>query len=89
MGIKGHPARFPIALPGFYIDFLTDEGDLVVDIFSGSNTTGLAAEQRKRKWITIELNQEYMATSVLRFSDTEAQAKERYESLMNGQSLVL
>ena len=89
LGIKGHPARFPIALPGFYIDFLTDEGDLVVDIFSGSNTTGLAAEQRKRRWITIELNQEYMATSVLRFSDTEAQAKERYESLMNGQSLVL
>jgi len=89
LGIKSHPARFPITLPGFYIDFLTDEGDLVVDIFSGSNTTGLAAEQRRRRWITIELNQEYMATSVLRFSKTEIQAEERYRLLMSGQSIVL
>src|SRR6185437_771852 len=35
-----HPARFPEALPKFFIEFLTSPGDCVVDIFSGSNTTG-------------------------------------------------
>src|SRR5215212_4197058 len=39
-GIKGHPARFPPQLPEFFIKLLTDTGDLVVDIFAGSNTTG-------------------------------------------------
>ncbi len=89
LGIKSHPARFPIALPEFYINFLTEPEDLVVDIFSGSNTTGLAAEQLGRRWISLELSQEYMATSILRFSGSEEQAKERYNSLMNGKSLIL
>ncbi len=40
-----HPARFPAKIPAFFIDMLTDPGDLVVDIFAGSNTTGWAAEQ--------------------------------------------
>ena len=37
--VKAHPARFPQKLPTFFINFLTEPGDLVVDIFSGSNTT--------------------------------------------------
>ena len=40
VGIKGHPARFPAKLPEFFIRMLTEPGDLVVDIFGGSNTTG-------------------------------------------------
>ena len=44
MGIPPHPARFPRALPEFFIKFLTDPGDTVMDIFAGSNTTGEAAE---------------------------------------------
>lgn len=47
IGIKAHPARFPSKLPEFFIKMLTDEGDLVVDIFGGSNTTGYVAEQLK------------------------------------------
>jgi DNA modification methylase len=43
VGAKSHPARFPARLPGFFIKMLTDPGDLVVDIFAGSNTTGFAA----------------------------------------------
>ncbi|MFF5341692.1 DNA methyltransferase [Streptomyces althioticus] len=50
----GHPARFPMKLPSFFIEMLTDPGDLVVDFFSGSNTTGRAAETLERKWISIE-----------------------------------
>ena len=48
-GVKSHPARFPIGLPEFFIKFLTEEGDLVVDIFGGSNTTGYTAEKLHRK----------------------------------------
>ena len=35
VGTKGHPARFPAKLPEFFIKFLTDPGDVVVDIFAG------------------------------------------------------
>jgi DNA modification methylase len=43
-GLKIHPARFPASLPDFFVKMLTDEGDLVVDPFGGSNTTGMVAE---------------------------------------------
>ncbi|MGA3371664.1 MAG: site-specific DNA-methyltransferase [Terracidiphilus sp.] len=67
IGIKGHPARFPSKLPEFFIRLLTDPGDLVVDIFAGSNTTGMVAEAEGRRWLAFELNREYIAASVLRF----------------------
>ena len=44
VGVRPHPARFPEKLPTFFIEFLTDPGDTVLDIFAGSNTTGSAAE---------------------------------------------
>jgi site-specific DNA-methyltransferase (cytosine-N4-specific) len=67
IGVKGHPARFPSKLPEFFIRLLTDPGDLVVDIFAGSNTTGMVAEAEGRRWLAFELNREYVAASVLRF----------------------
>src|SRR5712692_9052613 len=54
-GQKVHPARFPAALPEFFIKFLTDSGDLVVDPFAGSNTTGSVAEDLDRRWLAFEL----------------------------------
>lgn len=66
-GIAPHPARFPQSLPEFFIKFLTDEGDTVVDIFAGSNTTGAAAEALGRKWIALECNQDYLIGSAFRF----------------------
>ncbi|WOF23659.1 site-specific DNA-methyltransferase [Microbacterium betulae] len=65
--IKSHPARFPNDLPKFFIEFLTSPGDVVVDIFSGSNTTGMVAEQLGRKWYSFELNRDYAALSIMRF----------------------
>ena len=67
LGIKGHPARFPQKLPEFFIKFLTERGDTVLDIFAGSNTTGAMAESLGRKWIAFELNQKYLAASIFRF----------------------
>ncbi len=66
-GQRPHPARFPAALPDFFIRLLTDEGDLVVDPFAGSNTTGAVAEQLGRRWLSVEIEPGYVANSRLRF----------------------
>ncbi len=67
VGVRSHPARFPTKLPEFFIRFLTDPEDLVVDIFSGSNTTGWSAESEKRRWLSCDSELEYVATSAFRF----------------------
>lgn len=67
--IKPHPARFPSELPEFFIKYLTNEGEMVLDPFAGSNVTGEACEKLNRKWTSIELNYEYIAGSKFRFQD--------------------
>lgn len=87
VGAKGHPARFPAKLPEFFIRMLTDPSDLVVDIFAGSNTTGMVAETEGRRWLSFELNPEYVASSVLRFLPEGLPAermKELYDSICQG-----
>lgn len=69
-GLSPHPARMPIDLPEFFIRFLTDENDIVFDPFGGSNTTGEAAENLNRKWVSVEVNQEYIEASKGRFIDS-------------------
>ncbi|CAN5846204.1 site-specific DNA-methyltransferase [soil metagenome] len=66
-GIKIHPARFPAALPEFFLKLLTEEGDLVLDPFAGSNTTGAVAERLQRRWIAIESVNTYLEASKYRF----------------------
>lgn len=89
IGVKGHPARFPASLPEFFIKFLTGEGDLVVDIFSGSNTTGWVAESLKRKWISFELSQEYVAASAFRFAESVSDANDYFSAIMQGRYIAL
>lgn len=67
-GIKPHPARFPQSFAEFFIKFLTDENDLVLDPFAGSNTTGFVAENLQRRWISFEINRDYLQGSFYRFS---------------------
>ena len=67
LGLDRHPARFPCDLPAFFIKMLTDEEDVVLDIFGGSNTTGFTAEALKRQWLTFEMNPDYLASSACRF----------------------
>jgi len=66
-GIKIHPARFPAALPEFFIKLLTEEGDLVLDPFAGSNTTGAVSEKLHRRWIAMEEVETYLEASKFRF----------------------
>lgn len=62
-----HPARFPLALPKFFVNLLTAPGQMVVDPFAGTGTTGLAAEQLGRHWLAIELDPKYAAVIPSRF----------------------
>ncbi len=66
-GLVIHPARFPPAVPEFFVRFLTQPGQTVLDPFAGSNVTGQVAESLDRKWIAIEVNGDYVAGSALRF----------------------
>lgn len=92
VGAKRHPARFPAKLPEFFIKMLTDPGDLVVDIFAGSNTAGFVAEKEEREWVSFDLEPEYVAPSAFRFLDKGVDAKvmsEIYEAIKSGESLNL
>lgn len=88
-GVKGHPARFPSGLPEFFIKFLTQEDDLVIDIFAGSNTTGHAAEKLHRRWRSFELSKQYVATSSFRFSETEEDAMTNYKRIMDDEMIKI
>jgi hypothetical protein len=72
LGGKVHPARFPAELPRFFTEFLTDPSDVVMDPFAGSNTTGQVAESLGRRWISVELREDYAQQSLLRFSGDDA-----------------
>ncbi len=69
--ITPHPARMNAGLIKFFIDFLTDKNDLVLDPFAGSNTTGYIAEKSNRKWVSIEINEDYAFDSIIRFDDPD------------------
>lgn len=82
-GKKIHPARFPAELPRFFIEFLTDRGDLVLDPFAGSNTTGAVAEQLGRRWLAVEKDRTYAKDSQLRFQcPPDANGKTKGQSLL-------
>lgn len=67
--IDPHPARMPSGLANFFVQFLTEPGDLVLDPFAGSNTTGYVAEINMRRWVAIEENRDYAEQSQIRLDD--------------------
>jgi DNA modification methylase len=73
-GLRLHPARMATELAEFFVKFLTDEDDLVLDPFGGSNTTGAAAESLVRQWTTIEPESDYIEGSKGRFPTVESHA---------------
>ena len=66
-GAPVHPARMPSTLVEFFVKFLTDEGDTVLDPFAGSNTTGAVAQMLGRRWLSVEAEWQYAAHSIGRF----------------------
>lgn len=66
-GISPHPARFPWQLPDFAIKLTTNQNDIVIDPFAGSNITGYVAEGLKRQWLSFEIEKVYLKGSRFRF----------------------
>jgi site-specific DNA-methyltransferase (cytosine-N4-specific) len=76
-GLKQHPARYPADLPEYFVRMLTDEGDTVVDPFGGSCVTGEVAERLKRKWVCVDLVEEYLEGALGRFGRDPAGTAKR------------
>ena len=91
VGAKQHPARFPARLPEFFIRFLTEPGDLVVDMFAGSNTTGFVAETEGCRWLAFDECLEYLAASSFRFLAGTAPEKMKmtYAQILSGSRVNL
>jgi site-specific DNA-methyltransferase (adenine-specific) len=64
-----HPAPYHKELPLYYINLLTDEGDVVLDPFSGIATTGIACKELNRDYIGYELNETYADFSIKRLEN--------------------
>ena len=92
VGEKPHPARFPAKLPEFFIHLLTEPGDVVLDIFAGSNTTGQVAEAEGRRWLAFELSSEYVGGSAFRFlnqRNNPAEMRKIFDRIQAGETVDL
>jgi site-specific DNA-methyltransferase (adenine-specific)/site-specific DNA-methyltransferase (cytosine-N4-specific) len=66
---KGHPAVYPVDLPLFFIKLLSRKGHWIIDPFSGSGTTGIAALSAGRKCILIDSYENYCELAKKRISE--------------------
>jgi len=64
-----HPTQKPLELLTRIVLASTKKGDIVLDPFSGSSTTGIATFKEGRQFIGIELEEEYLKTSLKRLND--------------------
>ena len=66
-----HPTQKPIAILEKIILASTDEGDLILDPFNGSGTTGIVANKLNRKYIGIDLEKKYLDITIKRKEDKD------------------
>lgn len=71
LGLPLHGAMMPTRVPDFFIRFLTEPGDLVVDTFGGTGKTALAAERLGRRWAMAEKMLQYIRGSATHFEQFE------------------
>ena len=72
---KDHPAPFPVQLPYNCIRFFSFEGERVIDPFTGSGTTMIAADQIKRIFYGVEIDPDYCSLAIERFLFYKPNAK--------------
>jgi len=71
-GLEPNSARYPSAIPEFFVRMLTNPGDLVLDPFAGSCVTGEVCERLGRRWVCVEVVKEYLEGAVSRFQTEPA-----------------
>lgn len=71
---KDHSAAFPVELPVWFIKLFTQPDDIVLDPFLGSGTTAVAASSLKRKYIGIEIKQDYYQNALASLGKTQQPA---------------
>jgi len=71
----GHPAPFPVELPYRLLQLYTFQGEIVLDPFMGSGTTGIAALQAGRRYVGYEINPTYVALAEKRLAPWKAQTR--------------
>lgn len=73
-----HPTQKPIELLKRIVLASTNKGDLILDPFTGSSTTGLAAYLLGRKFIGIDTEKEYLDLSIKRFEELDKNLKRKF-----------
>lgn len=65
-----HPTQKPVSLMEYFVELLTNKGDMILDPFMGSGSTGVAAMQSRRCFYGIELDPDYYKVALHRIADT-------------------
>ena len=78
-----HPTQKPTSLLERIIKASSNEGDVVLDIFSGTFTTSFVAKQLNRKSIGIELQEKYLQIGLRRLQITPDESEEALMSEVN------
>lgn len=68
-GVKGHSAVFPLELPRLCLEHFSKKGDLVLDPFVGSGTTGIACKEKGIDFIGIDTDEDYCKLAEKRILD--------------------
>ena len=76
---RRHSAVFPVGLPTWFIKLFTDSSGIVLDPFIGSGTTAMAAKQLGRKYVGIDINEEYCQIAKQRLVQIQPQLLEELE----------
>lgn len=76
---ENHPTQKPESLLERVIKVSSNEGDLVLDPFSGSFSTGAVAKRLKRKFVGIEINESYVKMGIRKLDIPSCYSKEELE----------
>jgi len=69
-GNRSHPTQKPISIAKKFISYWSNEGDIILDCFMGSGFVAIACKELNRKFIGIEISQQYCDIAIKRLQNT-------------------
>jgi len=79
----GHPAQTSLKATKRYIEYFSEEGDIILDCFAGVGTTAVAAKELGRNFICFELNPDYIKIAEQRLENTKVQKELKWQGTIN------